>query len=257
MYSLSTIKSSAMKSLLPLLFFALLFGSCTTAYKSGQTPDDVYYSPARQQQQHDEYVRAESRQPRYQYDEQSEDDRYLRMKVRNRRIWSDLDYYYNDPLAYSYRNRFNNNFGLYYNTPWNYYSSWNYYYNPYSHYYNHYNPYYNPYGPRVVVVTPRAPVYNQPRRFNLNTYNPAQNDSYGKPSGTRRTYRGDNGSYDYNTGTNTNTNRDRGSSLRNIFNNNNSNSSTQQSTPMRSDRSSTAPSNPSPSRSSNAPVRRF
>ena len=26
---------------------AAIFSSCSTAYKTGQTPDDVYYSPAR------------------------------------------------------------------------------------------------------------------------------------------------------------------------------------------------------------------
>ena len=35
-----------------------VFSSCTTAYKTGQTPDDVYFSPVRQQ---DEYVQVEKR----------------------------------------------------------------------------------------------------------------------------------------------------------------------------------------------------
>src|SRR5688500_14618714 len=113
-----------MKSLLPFCAFIVLLSSCTTAYKTGQTPDDVYYSPARAQ---DEYVRTENRQEqynrqdRYNQPDQSEDDRYLRMKVRNRRAWSDLDYYYSDPFAYNYNyhNRFNNYGSLYNNTPWN------------------------------------------------------------------------------------------------------------------------------------------
>ena len=41
------------KILLLALFVAAL-SSCTTAYKTGQTPDDVYYSPARPQGE--EYV---------------------------------------------------------------------------------------------------------------------------------------------------------------------------------------------------------
>ena len=31
------------------------FSSCTTAYKSGQTPDDVYYSPARYVNDHSRF----------------------------------------------------------------------------------------------------------------------------------------------------------------------------------------------------------
>ena len=45
-----------MKSFLPLLSLALVFASCSTAYKTGQTPDDVYYSPERPQA---EYVRVD------------------------------------------------------------------------------------------------------------------------------------------------------------------------------------------------------
>ena len=248
-----------MKSILPFFALLLLFSSCTTAYKSGQTPDDVYFSPTRPQ---DEYVRTETSQPKYQYNEETEDDRYLRMKVRNRRTWSDLDYYYSDPYAFNYYNRFNNYNSLYYNTPWNLYSSWNYYYNPYNAFYNPY--YYNPYGSKVIVGSRRAPVYNRPRSFNLNVYNPPMNDSYNqKQTGARRSYRtGDNRVYNYNTnnGRGTRNNNSNSGSLRTTFGNNNSsnnNTSVQQSTPIRSDRSTSTPS-ASPSRSStNAPTRKF
>ena len=50
-----------MKSILPLLSLLIVFASCTTAYKSGQTPDDVYFSPARPQE---EYVRVEKEDDR-------------------------------------------------------------------------------------------------------------------------------------------------------------------------------------------------
>ncbi|OYW20132.1 MAG: hypothetical protein B7Z54_02000, partial [Sphingobacteriales bacterium 12-47-4] len=47
---------------------ALVLGSCTTAYKTGQTPDDVYYSPQREV---DDYVRVDNRRDgRYQYDDE-------------------------------------------------------------------------------------------------------------------------------------------------------------------------------------------
>ena len=63
--------------------------SCTTAYKTGQTPDDVYFSPARPQE---EYVQVEKRDNRrYQSREEYYDDRYLRMRMGNRLRWSELD----------------------------------------------------------------------------------------------------------------------------------------------------------------------
>ena len=62
-----------MKSAILLLALsAIIFSSCTTAYKSGQTPDDVYYSPARPQ---DEYVKAQRNDNRYSDDYY--EDRYL------------------------------------------------------------------------------------------------------------------------------------------------------------------------------------
>jgi hypothetical protein len=220
-----------------LCVLALVFGSCTTAYKTGQTPDDVYYSPARPQ---DEYVRTERRQEQYRPDEEAEDDRYLRMKVRNRRMWSDLDYYYSDPYAFHYYNRFNTFNNIYFNTPWNHYSSWNYFYNPY----NRFN-YYNPYGPHVIVANPRTQNYSRPRFYNLNVYNtPGQNTYNPKTStGPRRVFQNSNND-SYNSGT-----------LRNVFRNNNSNTSTQPSMPTRS--GSGSGSSGSGTKSSNAPVRRF
>ena len=77
-------------SILLLVIVASVFASCSSAYKSGQTPDDVYYSPERQQ---DEYVRVQNDNDdqKYQGDDNYYDDRYLRMKVHNRVMWSDLD----------------------------------------------------------------------------------------------------------------------------------------------------------------------
>jgi hypothetical protein len=40
-------------AILLLVLSAVVLGSCTSAYKTGQTPDDVYFSPERQQ---DKYV---------------------------------------------------------------------------------------------------------------------------------------------------------------------------------------------------------
>ena len=90
--------------LLALIVAAL--SSCTTAYKTGQTPDDVYFSPVRQQ---DEYVQTEKKDDRrYQSREEYYDDRYLRMRMNNRLRWSELDdyYYYGNRYDYSYYNSY-------------------------------------------------------------------------------------------------------------------------------------------------------
>src|SRR3982750_3146090 len=95
--------------------------SCSTAYKSGQTPDDVYYSPA---QEKEAYVQTEQQQDRYQsngsaspnnYDYYSyRDDRFLRLSVANRMRWYDYDNFY------YYDNRYNvYDYSL--NSPWNSY----------------------------------------------------------------------------------------------------------------------------------------
>ena len=83
------------------------FSSCSTAYRTGQTPDDVYYSPARETEAYakvesndDRRYRADDRyrDDRYSNDEYvNSDDRWLRMRVRNRYRWSAFDdYAYND-----------------------------------------------------------------------------------------------------------------------------------------------------------------
>ena len=146
-----TSKSSAMKSALPLFSLALLLASCTTAYKSGQTPDDVYYSPARPA---DEYVRTEKKEDRrYRYDEDYRDDRYLRMKIRDRRYASLYDDYYSyNPYYYHYYNG-----RLSYNSPWTPYTYWD----------NYYNPYFRP-----VLVVNNYKTPNRPRTFDLGVYAP-------------------------------------------------------------------------------------
>jgi len=80
-------------AILLLVLSAAILGSCTSAYKTGQTPDDVYFSPDRQ---HDKYIATREDDNRYQGDDVY-DDQYLRMKVHNRMMWSELDdpYFYN------------------------------------------------------------------------------------------------------------------------------------------------------------------
>ncbi len=119
--------------------------SCSTAYKSGQTPDDVYYSPVKVIEERKEDSRQkEATRPA----ENTADNNRIRMIIRDRR-WRDFDNDYD----YSYNN-----------SPYRYCTcncnNYGYYYNPY--YYS--KPLYSG------RVTPAAPVNSTPRTVNLNTY---------------------------------------------------------------------------------------
>ncbi len=121
------------------IFSAAAISSCSTTYKSGQTPDDVYYSPAREiettqkeeQKQERPIVRNEYR------------DRQLVMSIYDRR-WrnfdDDYDAYY-DPYRYGY------NCGYYY------------------------NPYYYPCPVYISGATFINPKNTVPRMTNLGSYN--------------------------------------------------------------------------------------
>lgn len=107
--------------LLSLLGIGIL-SSCSTVYKSGQTPDDVYFSPGRELTGRDE-VKLDEEKAQYQDYVSSLDDRYLRMKVASRSRWStldDFDYWYDSRYDFNAYNGFN----------YNYYSSLNPYWNP-------------------------------------------------------------------------------------------------------------------------------
>jgi alkanesulfonate monooxygenase SsuD/methylene tetrahydromethanopterin reductase-like flavin-dependent oxidoreductase (luciferase family) len=65
--------------------------SCSTAFKAGQTPDDVYYSPGREITSAKQEEKDQRQKEEYQEYVSSQDDRYLRMKVANRNRWSSLD----------------------------------------------------------------------------------------------------------------------------------------------------------------------
>ncbi|MBL0184006.1 MAG: hypothetical protein IPP96_17680 [Chitinophagaceae bacterium] len=118
---------------------AAAFSSCTTAYKSSQTPDDVYYSPARVYEDDSQNKREEEKtKPAPDYE--------ITMSIRD----------------YRWRN-FSNEYD-YDHSPYNY-SCKGYSYGYY------YNPYYYPWA----IYTPRAtyskPVNTTPRMVNLNAYN--------------------------------------------------------------------------------------
>jgi hypothetical protein len=175
-----------------LAFSAALLTSCST-YKAGQTPDDVYYSPAREvvaKQQKEE------KRDRYEEYVSSEDDRYLRMKIRNRDRWSTIDdyTYWNDSRyfdcnsiyaynRYDYYNKYNNSYLDNYRTNYMYNScvSNNYYRTNYFGYGGFYSPRY----PVVYYKSPKVYTGNT-GKSNLSSYrNTNYNNSnynYGKGS---------------------------------------------------------------------------
>jgi hypothetical protein len=160
------LKPFAMKSTILLLALsAAALSSCTTAYKTGQTPDDVYYSPVRPQ---DEYVRIEKQDDRrYSSNNDYYYDRYLRMKLHNRTQWSYLDDWYD-------YERYGTMGNYYYGTYNNPYNSWNYYYNPYCQHRN------------VIILNSKYTAINnnliKPRNFSLNTYT---NNNYNNSNNNR------------------------------------------------------------------------
>lgn len=80
---------------LPILIAGFLLASCSSVYRSGQTPDDVYYSPTRQTARTDDDTKKEEK---VEQNTASADDQYLKMKVRNRYRWTSIDdhEYWND-----------------------------------------------------------------------------------------------------------------------------------------------------------------
>lgn len=174
--------------LIHLVLGAMLFTGCTTVYNSGQTPDDLYFSPAETLQ---EERSGYSKNDRYQEYLNSEDDRYLRMKVRNRDRWSSIDDYnywydsrfdhysynmYNNPVygRFGYNNFGVNNFGFnnFGLNNWRYRFNPSFglgYYNPWQPSFYGYGGYYSPVFPVVYYKNPR--VYTgTTNKSNLSSY---------------------------------------------------------------------------------------
>jgi hypothetical protein len=122
--------------ILLLALSAAAISSCSTAYKSGQTPDDVYYSPARVVEEDNHTNREEVKKDNF-------EDREIRMAVYDRR-WRDFNDDYNcryDPYTYGYN---------------------------YGYYYNPFYCFYPVYLTNVVISNPKNTV---PRMTNLGSYN--------------------------------------------------------------------------------------
>jgi len=133
-----------------ILFFAVAaaLGSCTTAYRSAQTPDDVYYSPAPEQ---NEYVSNATEQDKNSYSYRNEETE-IRRGIEN-------------PI---YRNSITFSMGMGNYSPYSLfpYSPFsNPLYNPYGYNYYGYDPFtpyaYNPYGLKGGIYSPyNSFVYN-------------------------------------------------------------------------------------------------
>ncbi len=159
------------------------FSSCTTAYRTGQTPDDVYYSPAPPQE---EYVATTTQEDRDSYAYNNNNDNYynnedlqIRRGIRDQRyrsnVYINLGFGYNPYDYYSYYNPyvFNNPYAF---NPYAYKGIYNPYDFGYTNYgYNsYYSPFNNYYYPPVYFSNYNTPVSNYPvsaRRFNLGAYN--------------------------------------------------------------------------------------
>ena len=77
-----------------------LFASCTSAYKIGQTPDDVYYAPTKPQSSYD--GNSQNNNDYYISREDYSDNQYLRMRTRNRYRSlqvDDINYWYGNTYS--------------------------------------------------------------------------------------------------------------------------------------------------------------
>ena len=134
-----------------LLVFVFVLGSCSTAYRTGQTPDDVYYSP---EPTNDEYVVQNNQDDRNTYAYRNSEENEIRQGIRNPRLRNSvsigLGYGYNPYNSFGYAPSYGspygyNSFGYnpYYGNPYGYNSfGYKHFYNPYSY---NYNSFYNPY----------------------------------------------------------------------------------------------------------------
>ena len=227
--------------------------SCSSLYKTGQTPDDVYYSPARpvaeyvQNNKDDQYDGYQSYQ---QYQDSYRNDRFLRLSMS-----MGSPYYmsvYNDYGGFDWRS---NAYAYYGNSPWNNYWAWNNFYNPYAYSYCSvpigygygygygYGGYGGAYG-GYNKISFSAPV-SKPVAFS--------GASYSRPSGTRY-ISGSNGSY-YNNNRGTQStqrynNSNSGTQYNNYSNNSTNSSSSNQSNNNNNTSTPTRSYTPAPSSSS-------
>jgi len=217
-----------------LICVAAVFTSCSSAYKSTQTPDDVYYSPGTAREVR--YADNRSNDDRYEDYVNSNDDQYLRMKVQNRARWNGIDDYdyWNDSrydfgygcsisrssLFYSFNPYFSSGIYLGYGYPaWGWGNMYGY---GYSGYYGY--GYGGAWGyPGYTLIAYKNPKTTIARNTSyLNTY---KNNNFSKAAYNNnnnfRNYnysqRDNNGNYRYNNRNNSNYNYNRNNSNNNSY----------------------------------------
>lgn len=170
----------------------VVLGSCSTAYRSGQTPDDVYYSPAPETRE--VYVTSNNQRNADYYGYSNAEEREIRRGIRDKRYRASVNIgmgvgYSPFSLGYSrfYSPFYDPFYSPYafrmYDPFWGHgYSSFGYGYNPYFGFGSHYphsfwNPYYGGhygsyYPPAYYppVVSGKANTNTGPRTYNLNNY---------------------------------------------------------------------------------------
>lgn len=231
--------------ILGLITGVVMLSSCSSVYQSGQTPDDVYYSPGRPAAAaSEEYVETNPRRNPNYYDESNyREDQYLRMQIRTGRTsyYGYNDFAMMDPWMY---NNWRWNSWMVWNSPWN--SPWN------SMFY--WNSFYNPYCRPVVVYPGKFPTGN------WNSYTASRPSSafgmssYLKTNSSNKSYNAKSMGYYGGSYNNSNSNNSNGSRrASSFFNNNNSNynnNSGSYDRPSRSYSPSSSGGSSSPSRSS-------
>ncbi|OQP40867.1 hypothetical protein A4H97_14760 [Niastella yeongjuensis] len=195
----------------------IALSSCSV-YRSGQTPDDVYFSPAPTAD--DSYVTVNNTKRGSRYDNSNPEDNYLSMRQYGSR-WNQFDDYndwqynggyyggYSPYTPYSsfgpsfyggyggYGGGFYGGYGIGMPYAMGFYNPWAINtYNPYFNSYYYWNSYYNPYAGGIIVGGSKGnPVaYKAVRNFNMSSYT---NRTYStrNTSNNRPIYTNPNGRY--------------------------------------------------------------
>lgn len=189
-----------------ILFFALVIAgisSCTT-YRSGQTPDDVYYSPAKEIET---YVETEQEEDRTTYNENRFEEQRLRQQIRDQRFRNfDDDIYWNSP-------RYNNNwnYGLGLNHGINTWNNWGY------NTYTWGSPFIYVPGSNIIILGPGAPKNSTGVRYSPQIQSFTGSGNTNRGTSGKGNYSGGNSGSRYFGGGNNNTNRTQRSSFFNDF----------------------------------------
>ncbi len=242
--------------------------SCAT-YRTGQTPDDVYYSPERSREEYVQINRDED--DRYSYNDRNLDDRRLRQQIRDSRFRFEDDIFWNAPRYNSWGwNTWNNPYNTWgwnsWNSPynsWAWNSGWN------TGFYNRWSSPYIciPGGNNLIVIAgPGSPKYSTGIRYSAPIQrfpNSGTNFTYGKPTGngTGSRYFGNNTNSTRNgyfgpSNNNSNWSTERSSSSRSFGNSNNGSSGSSRTFSSGSSSSSSSSSSGSSSSGSSAGGRR-